>query len=583
MNKTQKQARRKRIQEHERLRKLEKRRAVEAEEMDELEETAAVEAEEEGIEEGDLDGEEAPEAVEKEMDGEMMYMGPTSFEELDAVEQAREQAHEIEKISWNVQDLVYNIIRHPMLKPEEKGEAIRKVGDDFVERAGAVLEGEEYEEKDLDLLSVEAVLAHDARRTGAVEKALDWIQKKTLTTRGRKKLEDSDFALPGKRKYPVHDKAHTRNALARAAQQMKRGGEAAADAKAALPKIRAAAKKFGIEMDTEKERTGIVIEKDASGAWRWVGWSTNKFMDADREILADAAHKEYTAWLDENPDMAPAFMSWHTPETVRKNAVDFWTYENGFLIMSGALTEEEAAGLLKMQKEIDLGMSHGSIVLKRDPDNKNIILKYRMYEVSDLPLENAANPFTSLETVVKEAGMDKKKYFEELFGAEKAQKYLALTKEAEGKLQEAGVKEAEKKDLTPDTSPLAPLPRGEGNAVDQAALIEAVVKAVGDKFGMEALNEYLSQAQDALERVPVLEELVKSLAENQDEALAEKISPKAGEFIWVQKVRASQRDDTALKDGDEKDEKLKKSAPRLDPAEDWLAMQTGVQPIRMQQ
>ena len=43
MNKTQKQARRKRIQEHERLRKLEKRRAVEAEEMDELEETAAVE------------------------------------------------------------------------------------------------------------------------------------------------------------------------------------------------------------------------------------------------------------------------------------------------------------------------------------------------------------------------------------------------------------------------------------------------------------------------------------------------------------------------------------------------------------
>ena len=583
MNKTQKQARRKRIQEHERLRKLEKRRAVEAEEMDELEETAAVEAEEEGIEEGDLDGEEAPEAVEKEMDGEMMYMGPTSFEELDAVEQAREQAHEIEKISWNVQDLVYNIIRHPMLKPEEKGEAIRKVGDDFVERAGAVLEGEEYEEKDLDLLSVEAVLAHDARRTGAVEKALDWIQKKTLTTRGRKKLEDSDFALPGKRKYPVHDKAHTRNALARAAQQMKRGGEAAADAKAALPKIRAAAKKFGIEMDTEKERTGIVIEKDASGAWRWVGWSTNKFMDADREILADAAHKEYTAWLDENPDMAPAFMSWHTPETVRKNAVDFWTYENGFLIMSGALTEEEAAGLLKMQKEIDLGMSHGSIVLKRDPDNKNIILKYRMYEVSDLPLENAANPFTSLETVVKEAGMDKKKYFEELFGAEKAQKYLALTKEAEGKLQEAGVKEAEKKDLAPATSPPAPLPMGEGNAVDQAALIEAVVKAVGDKFGMEALNEYLSQAQDALERVPVLEELVKSLAENQDEALAEKISPKAGEFIWVQKVRASQRDDTALKDGDEKDEKLKKSAPRLDPAEDWLAMQTGVQPIRMQQ
>jgi hypothetical protein len=41
---------------------------------------------------------------------------------------------------------------------------------------------------------------------------------KDLTTKDRKKLSKSLFALPGKRKYPIPDKAHARNALARVAQ-----------------------------------------------------------------------------------------------------------------------------------------------------------------------------------------------------------------------------------------------------------------------------------------------------------------------------------------------------------------------------
>lgn len=38
-----------------------------------------------------------------------------------------------------------------------------------------------------------------------------------LTTRGRKRLKSSSFALPGRR-YPINDKSHARNALARVAQ-----------------------------------------------------------------------------------------------------------------------------------------------------------------------------------------------------------------------------------------------------------------------------------------------------------------------------------------------------------------------------
>jgi hypothetical protein len=39
----------------------------------------------------------------------------------------------------------------------------------------------------------------------------------------RKKLPKTAFALPGKRAYPVHDRAHAANAKARAKQQLKKG------------------------------------------------------------------------------------------------------------------------------------------------------------------------------------------------------------------------------------------------------------------------------------------------------------------------------------------------------------------------
>lgn len=41
---------------------------------------------------------------------------------------------------------------------------------------------------------------------------------KELSVKDRKRLSDKSFALPGKRKYPIPDKAHARNALARVAQ-----------------------------------------------------------------------------------------------------------------------------------------------------------------------------------------------------------------------------------------------------------------------------------------------------------------------------------------------------------------------------
>jgi hypothetical protein len=44
-----------------------------------------------------------------------------------------------------------------------------------------------------------------------------------LDTNERKHLPDSAFAEPDQRKYPIEDKAHARNAKARASQAVKAG------------------------------------------------------------------------------------------------------------------------------------------------------------------------------------------------------------------------------------------------------------------------------------------------------------------------------------------------------------------------
>jgi hypothetical protein len=44
-----------------------------------------------------------------------------------------------------------------------------------------------------------------------------------LSTEGRKKLPKSKFAEPDKKAYPIEDKAHARNAKARASQAVKAG------------------------------------------------------------------------------------------------------------------------------------------------------------------------------------------------------------------------------------------------------------------------------------------------------------------------------------------------------------------------
>jgi len=391
----------------------------------------------------------------------------------------------------------------------------------------------------------------------------DWLSKAKLSYGARKKLSSSSFALPSKRKYPIQDKAHVRNALARAAQQIKAGGEGAKDAKAALPKIRAAAKKFGIGQ-MKKEFGGILIEKDANGDWRWVGYPTNNFKDRSQDIITEAAHQDYVDWVNKDlPNRSPVFTSCHAPGTARENTPDFVAYENGFVVMSGKLTDVEAEGLMKSMTLGDVGMSHTGWGL-RNPGDAHLIEKYRSFEITDLPLETADNPFTNdFDVYSKEVDMTTQlEHLTALLGSkEKAEAALSLkTSLKQKELQEAKVESKE----TPEEKVEAPA----------APQNDELVKQIAEALEIDALSEFVEKANVAFEEIEALKTAVTALTKEQDEALAEKISPPAMKFAWS-KQRSSQNKETLLKEDDKDDKELEKAAPEMN----WLNQITHTTPI----
>ena len=76
-----------------------------------------------------------------------------------------------------------------------------------------------------------------------------------LTTQKRDKLPKKDFGLPGEEKYPMPDKAHARNAKARASQEYNAGRLSASEkAKIDRKADKVLGKKKGESMDEFVER-----------------------------------------------------------------------------------------------------------------------------------------------------------------------------------------------------------------------------------------------------------------------------------------------------------------------------------------
>ena len=532
-----------------------------------------------------VDDEDIPdeENIEKDYHGDFSSL---SFSQLDAALDAKEKVEKVEETLWMVRDLVNNILWTSDLDVDQKADAIKSVANDLGARVRGIMDSPmEKAAIEIEALGLEATLARDKRNMSLPTRIKDMVAGFIQKTIDESELADEDFAFVAirqgvkVRKYPINNVTVVRKSIAEVTELAKSGDE---DAILAMPRMLEVAKEKGINVSIETEGNAIQIEKDANGDWRAVMWSSNNFKDRDGDIVESAAHEEYVEWVnkEENKELMPVFSTWHIPGTARTNICDYVGYINGFLITSAKLTEQEAVGLLKAKMDENIGISIGGFGTRSSEDPR-VITKYRLYEVSDLPLEKAANPFTDFETISKEVGMNndqKMKYLAKVLGSdEKAEEYMNKAGLMSEALKDAGVESKEKTEEVPAVEPEAVEPVAEEKPNEVVAEVLKAMDIDGLKEFVVKTQAELAQAALDREKIGMLEGVIKELSGDHDEELAKMIRPDPSlAFPWS---RPSASDENVIKEGDEGDQKLKEQIPGI-PEENWLSTVTGTVPLK---
>ncbi len=309
------------------------------------------------------------------------------------------------------------------------------------------------------------------------------------------------------------------------------------------------------------------VYKDVNGAWRWVALVSNKYRDRDTppEILADAAHREYVDYLDKSGDYPEAWL-WHTPGT-RWGKADWADYVDGFLVMSGTVDKgfEHVAEAIAAEPT---GVSHGFYQQYSDKA-RGIIGWYRTFEVSALPPEAAANQWTAMSAVQKEARMPispaRRAYIEDKLGKDRVAALENDVSALAKALQDAGV---DYKDLlTAGASDAG----AEGTATATAdpglsakAVEDAVTKAITPlTASLQELAGTVAAVKANSDQIPGMLERLAALEKSDDEKIAAAFTAKAGGAGAG--YRATQSAETALKEGDAADVHLQAARPLIDP------------------
>jgi hypothetical protein len=296
----------------------------------------------------------------------------------------------------------------------------------------------------------------------------------------------------------------------------------------------------------------LTLYKQADGATRFAVWATNNRRDKDRpaQILTEKAHKDFLAYLDANPDKAPELWHWHTPGT-RYGKADTWDYCDGFMLYSG-LIDEGKEKEAEFGPDETIGVSHGFYQLAHDATLEHID-GYRTFEVSDLPLSRAANPYTSYSVIRKEASMnlspEKRAYLVKRMGE---QRVAELEQNGDALKQAADALGIEQKEL-PETpvaevpaAPVAEAPAAEVPAPAETApdeletrigkLIDAKLAGLGKSLETtqaavlsvaESVKAADAKATAAYEAAKVADSVAKDARTSLDDQVASLISPRS--------------------------------------------------------
>ena len=251
------------------------------------------------------------------------------------------------------------------------------------------------------------------------------------------------------------------------------------------------------------------------------------------EIITSDAHREFMAYLDKTPELAPALWSYHIPGTARGKRAHWWDFDGDFAYMEFELTREEAEGVKRFTELYEPGLSHGFFVMSYDEDQA-LIKSYLSYEVSILPREMAANIWTTfglLEEGAKDMKFspDKRAGLVALHGEPYVRALEEKTIELAGMLDKVGI-DSKGLELVADEAAATPEPAAEpvvaavevkANESDILAAMNRITEVLGGDI--KALSAQLS---GLMTRVEAMEKSDKSKVEAQVAAAPQSIFAK---------------------------------------------------------
>lgn len=345
----------------------------------------------------------------------------TSFDDLEAMEEAQEIVRDLKRKTSQLAEMSENIFINSEV--EDKPGALQRLATQFVERVNNVVSKERWQ----------------PLTDKMVNKVADVVKQETpVKVEGGVRRKAREYAYvpdpekPSTWKLPLTDDSNTVTVskLGQAAAAFSPGGFRGrrvqiptADVAKVKSRIRSEYRKLGVE-DTDippsvKEISAFSLVKQADGRYRWLAIYSNKFRDDDvpPEIIAEKSHKRFVQMVDAGEYPMPILQTWHVNGT-RWGEADMVAYDDqGFSIATGLVDEGKENIAKNIAKEEDLLVSHGmplSSIRRDGKGDSTIIIEHRTKEISPLPASAAANKLTGFEILdneVKEMIPDEKKEF----------------------------------------------------------------------------------------------------------------------------------------------------------------------------
>lgn len=262
----------------------------------------------------------------------------------------------------------------------------------------------------------------------------------------------------------------------------------------------------------------------------WFAWWSNSFEDRDGEWFAEKAIDEYVMRVDVGAVPYPELWFWHTPGT-RFGQAEMVARRGHMAVAVGTFDDTPLGRAMKdafaKGRGQDYGMSHG-FVYDSGQKRGNVYHQFNTFELSVLPADVAANPYTAFEEVkAMELTPEKTAALKRMIGAEMTDKLLSETDAKSRQIEELGVRYKDFVRMTEDTEIVAvkaegedpeaetPMPADDEELAKEglAAMVEEFIGQIGALYEMSngLLERVRSVEQSGTDTATEMETEVASL------------------------------------------------------------------------